>query len=191
MAEDAEQLPGVMARRVRTLRQGRAWSLDTLVRRAGVSKGVLVQIEQGQGNPSLTTLIRIADAFGVTVAQLIENAPDEEGPRVVRAGGGPLLWSDDRGSAAHLVASHDDQDHVELWTWRLAPGVEYRSEAHTAGTVELVEVRRGTLRLQLASGDLDLGAGDAARFRGDGPHAYANPGREALVFTMVVIIPAA
>ncbi|HTF47362.1 MAG TPA: helix-turn-helix transcriptional regulator, partial [Pseudonocardia sp.] len=56
-----------VAANLRGLRARRGWSLDQLARRSGVSKGVLVALEGDRGNPSLTTLCRLADAFAVSV----------------------------------------------------------------------------------------------------------------------------
>src|ERR1700759_1253210 len=72
-----------VAQHVRALRQARGWSLDELSGRSGVSKGMVVQIEAARTNPSLGTLTRVADAFGVTIARLLEPAAE----RVVRLTG--------------------------------------------------------------------------------------------------------
>jgi transcriptional regulator with XRE-family HTH domain len=62
-----------VARHVRALRQDRNWSLDELAGRSGVSRGMVVQIEGARTNPSIGTLCRLAEAFGVNLAALIES----------------------------------------------------------------------------------------------------------------------
>jgi transcriptional regulator with XRE-family HTH domain len=54
---------------IRTARQGR-YSLEQLSAKSGVSAGLLSQIERGLGNPSVTTLIKIANGLGVPVGSL-------------------------------------------------------------------------------------------------------------------------
>ena len=71
MPEPAD-IAGAVARTLQALRAERGWSLDQLAVRSGVSKGVLVAIEQGRSNPGLGTLARIGDAFGVPVTRLVE-----------------------------------------------------------------------------------------------------------------------
>lgn len=44
---------------------------------AGIAEGALSLIENGHRNPSLGTLIAIADALGVTVAKLVSPNPAE------------------------------------------------------------------------------------------------------------------
>lgn len=41
-----------------------------LARRAGIGRVTLVRIENGQQDPTVTTLVRIADALGVTPQSL-------------------------------------------------------------------------------------------------------------------------
>lgn len=47
-------------------------SLDELSRRAGVSKGALVEIEGCRANPSIALLCRLAVAMGVSVADFVD-----------------------------------------------------------------------------------------------------------------------
>lgn len=177
-----------VARNLRRLRADRAWSLDALARRSGVSKGLLVQIEQGQGNPSLTTLVRLSDAFGITVAQLIEGVSRSD-VQVVREGEAVVLWSDDRGSRAELLLGLDRHEHVELWRWHLAPGAAHRSDSHLAGTREMVYVTAGELTLELGGDTHVLRPGDSVHYPSDRQHAYRNGGPETARFEMVVIMP--
>src|SRR4029077_11516550 len=51
----------------RTLRGRKRWSLATLAERSHVSRGMLRQIEAARTNPSIGTLIQVANAFGVGV----------------------------------------------------------------------------------------------------------------------------
>lgn len=58
--------------KIRELRQGQGWSLVELARRSGVSKLAILNIEIGRhANPKLLTLCKLADAFGVSVHDLI------------------------------------------------------------------------------------------------------------------------
>src|SRR5262249_51899158 len=70
--EDQELITQAIASNVRAQRAHRGLTLDALAARSGVSRGMLVQVEQGRTNPSVSTLTRIASALGVTVARLVE-----------------------------------------------------------------------------------------------------------------------
>jgi transcriptional regulator with XRE-family HTH domain len=58
---------------IRTARAGR-YTLAALASRAGISTGLLSLIERGSGNPSFTTLIRIATALDMEPAALVAAA---------------------------------------------------------------------------------------------------------------------
>src|SRR4051795_10829878 len=89
--------------RVRQHRTARGWTLDELADRSGVSRRMLINIEHGEGNPSIATLLRISDALGVGLPVLV----DVERPlavTVTAAGQAPALWRGPRGGQALLVA---------------------------------------------------------------------------------------
>ena len=65
--EHAEAIARTIGRRVREGRTGRGWTLDVLAQRSGVSRRMLVNVEQGVTNPSIATLLRLADAFRASV----------------------------------------------------------------------------------------------------------------------------
>src|SRR5436190_24268947 len=86
----------VLARRIRGEREARSWSLADLADRAGVSKAMLSKIERAEASPTAATLSRVATAFGLTLAGLVEQV-GEGGPRLVRANEHPV-WRDPKTS---------------------------------------------------------------------------------------------
>lgn len=176
--------------RVRQERQTRGWTLDQLAAAADVSRRMLINIEQGASNPSIGLLLKLSDALGIGLPALVEPPAASAGGRTTRAGTGPVLWEGDRGGRAALVAGTRAPDVVELWDWSLAPGERYGSEAHAAGTRELLQVREGAVDLQVSEETTRLGSGDAAAFPGDVAHAYANDGDGWACFSLAVFEPA-
>ena len=174
--------------RVRQERQSRRWTLDQLAEAAGVSRRMVVNVEQGAANPSIGTLLRISDALGVGLPALVE-APEPSQVKVTRHGDGAALWSSESGGRAVLVAGAGPPDVVELWDWTLGPGDHHVSEAHTPGTKELAQVQQGTVTIEVASQLVILDAGDAVAFGGDVPHSYANPGPHPARFSLAVFEP--
>ena len=59
-----------LGRLIRSAR-GERFSLEALAARSGVSAGLLSQIERGIGNPSFQTLLRVAHALDIPVAELL------------------------------------------------------------------------------------------------------------------------
>ncbi|WP_211230586.1 helix-turn-helix domain-containing protein [Inquilinus limosus] len=189
VAGDAETATAAaVARHVAELRRARRLSLDGLARLSGVSKGMLVQIENARSNPSIATLCRVAAALGVSVAQLV----DLGGENVVRLVGpeeAARLWAGPEGGAAVLLVGSDGPDMLELWQWELKPKERHVSDPHPAGTRELLHVTAGTLLLEVEGRPHEVPAGTSALLRSDRPHAYACKGARAVRFTMAVMEP--
>src|SRR4051812_16972334 len=165
---------GVIGDRVREHRNARGWTLDELSDRSGVSRRMLINIEHGQGNPSIATLLRLSDALGVGLPVLV----DVERPRdltVTTAGEAPALWRGPSGGRALLVAGTQPPDVVELWDWTLFPVEAHSTEAHSAGTRELLLVLDGEVELRVGDRTERLGVGDSVAFAGDVAHGYATP----------------
>jgi transcriptional regulator with XRE-family HTH domain len=188
MDETTAALASVIGSRVRDERQTRRWTLDQLAQAAGVSRRMLVNVEQGVANPSVGTLLRISDALGIGLPALVE-PPESEPVKVTRRGEGAALWTGESGGRGLLVAGTGPPDVLELWDWALAPGDRHVSEAHTSGTKELLQVQQGTLTLEVADRSVTLEAGDAAAFPGDAEHSYANPGKQQARFSLAVFEP--
>src|SRR6201982_3552211 len=87
----ADTVARAIGGRVRHGRNSRGWTLDQLAGRSGVSRRMLVSIEQGTANPSIATLLLISDALGIGLPALVE-LDDQPGLRVNRAGTAPVLW---------------------------------------------------------------------------------------------------
>lgn len=174
--------------RVRQERQSRRWTLDRLAEAAGVSRRMVVNVEQGAANPSVGTLLRLSDALGVGLPALVE-PPEPKPVKVTRRGEGAALWSSESGGRGVLVAGTEPPDVVELWDWTLGPGDAHVSEAHTPGTKELLQVQEGMVTLDVADQSVILDAGDAVAFPGDVAHSYANPGTQPTRFSLAVFEP--
>jgi transcriptional regulator with XRE-family HTH domain len=185
---DPEAVATAVARNTHRLRTARGWSLDQLATRSGVSKGMLVHLEQARTNPSLGTLCKVAETLGVSLAVLVE-LHEVPAVRVVQPHEVVELWAGCEGSSGTLLAGSDERDHLELWRWTLAPGDGHRSEPHAAGTREMVHVLGGTLTLEVEGTGHDVPAGGAAVFPADRAHAYRNDGTQPTSFVMVVLQP--
>lgn len=67
-----------LAIRLRLERDRRHWSLADLARQSSVSKAMLSRIERREASPTAQTLVRIASAFNITLADLLTFAPIED-----------------------------------------------------------------------------------------------------------------
>lgn len=179
------QLIEIVSSRIRDRRRDQRLSLDRLATLAGVSKGMLVQIEQGQANPSIATLCKVAAALGASVADLVQVAGGHPA-EVMPAASPRLLWRGPKGGSATLLVGSAGPDMLELWSWELRPGERYDAPAHPEGTQELLHVVRGRLALAFGEVSYVIETGGSAVAQTDRPHAYACDGKRPAHFTMVV-----
>ncbi len=182
-----ERVTAEIASRVRAERAQHRWTLDELSARSGVSRRLLVQLEHAEANPSLATLLKLAAALGITLTELLSAEPEAEPVAVVSGQSAMTLWSTPAGSTARLLVSHGP---LELWSWTLTPGDRRISEPHRPGSLELLSVQTGTVRLDVGNHHVDVRAGDSAWFDATRVHAYINSGTAPATFTLVVLEPA-
>jgi len=74
-------LASVIGSRVKQQRQVRGWTLDQLAETAGVSRRMVANVEQGEANPSVRTLLRLSDALGIGLPALVAPAPSAAAAR--------------------------------------------------------------------------------------------------------------
>jgi transcriptional regulator with XRE-family HTH domain len=189
--DDADSIAAVVGRRVRDARNQRRWTLDELANRSGVSRRMVINIEQGAMNPSIATLLRISDALGIGLPALVETDSTPHSPVVTRAGNGVRLWEGAGGGSAVLTVGTHPPDVLELWDWSLGPGDLHESEPHSAGTREQLVVISGKMEVRVADTTTQLGPGDAMSFRGDVAHSYgcAADARKPVRFILSVFEP--
>ena len=181
-----DRMPQAVGRRVREARTTRGLTLDQLADRSGVSRRMIVNVEAGSSNASITTLLRLATALQVPLGDLVGESPRGGTCVVTSAVDRRPLWQGPEGGTAVLVSS---EGMLELWDWTLHPDEEYASDAHSPGTRELLHVQAGRLRLRIGDESHDLGPGDGASFAADTPHAYSCLGRRPVLFAMTVLEP--
>lgn len=182
---DVATVSQAVSDRIKSWRKSQKLSLDELSRRAGVSKGMLVEIEKGAANPSIAILCKIAAALGVSVADIvsISHSPDAW---LIENSEMPVLWQGEQGGSAQLLAGTRGPDMIELWRWQMFAGEVFSSTGHSSGTLELLHVEQGTLALTVGEQTLVIQQGCAAVARTDMPHAYASADDQPVIFTMTV-----
>ncbi|MET9465994.1 helix-turn-helix domain-containing protein [Streptomyces sp. NPDC006544] len=185
---DLEQLTQALARNLKRWRAERGFTLEALATRAGVSRGMIIQIEQARTNPSVGTTVKLADALGVSITTLLDHDRSPQ-VRVVLPGQGVRMWSTVGGSGASMLLGDDRRGPVEMWTYHLEPGEGAASDPHPSGTFEMLHVTAGELTLVVADERYAVPAGGAVSFEANAPHAYRNEGPVPMEMTMAVSIP--
>jgi transcriptional regulator with XRE-family HTH domain len=183
---DPNAVTAAVGRNVRSLRQARGWTLAALAARSGVSKGLVVELEQGRTNPSVVTVCRLATALGVGLAQLLELG-DEPELRIVSSDEAVRLWSGAEGGWGDFLVGSQHPAKAELWDWTLEPRDAYEGQIHPEGSRELLYVLKGEITLVLDRHRTALPERTAALYTADRPHRIENLGAVPACLIMVFV----
>jgi transcriptional regulator with XRE-family HTH domain len=183
VSEPAEAINRHLGSRVKNLRTQRGWSLEALAGASGVSRSMLSQIEREQANPTLAVTLRIAQAFGMTLGDLLEMPSATSSVTVIRAEDHAYHYRSDKNCRIRTLSPLNLEKDVEFYEVQLQPGGALRSAPHFEGTREFLTVQKGQVRVESGEDSETLGPGDSANYRADVPHAIINAGRtEAVIF---------
>jgi transcriptional regulator with XRE-family HTH domain len=173
--------------RLRDIRRLRHATLKTIADRAGVSESFLSQVERGRASASIASLRRIANALGVSVADLFE--PDgPPRPRVLRKDERPSLAFGVLGRK--LLLTPQPLQHLEVFVGELDPGGSTGPEPYAHGdSEELFVVIAGTVQLELGGDQHDLEAGDSIDYLSSTPHRVTNVGEERAEVMWIISPP--
>lgn len=183
LARMDEGLTARVGERVRQRRLANGWTLDAAAARLGISRRLLVQLEAGEANPSLATLLAVAEGFGIALVELLAEPAAQRitvQPDNRRA---PALWHGPAGGVARLLVAADG---LELWGWVLQPGEARRSDPHRAGSREALTVTDGSVTVEVGGERVVLRRGQSAAWAADVEHRYANDGARPARFTLAV-----
>ncbi|EFQ62569.1 transcriptional regulator, XRE family with cupin sensor domain [Pseudomonas fluorescens WH6] len=173
-----------VSQNVRRLRHAADLSQTALSEKSGVSRRMLVAIEAGEKNVSLSTLDRVAEALEVAFSDLIQ-APDAPDHSRINE----LAWAGEiPGSKAVLLAKATARREVELWEMRLEPGDCYSPDPDPEGWSVQLFVFEGCLTLLLGDEEKQVAAGEFFMFASRQVHGYRNEGDVAVSFVRNVVI---
>jgi transcriptional regulator with XRE-family HTH domain len=171
MSTKLDNLEMRLARRIKTERESRHWSLDDLAGRSGVSKAMISKVERGESSPTAALLGRLSGAFGLTISTLLARA-EGAASRLKRASE-QTVWRDPATGYLRTAVSPEGSKVIDLVRCELPPGasVAYPASSYTfidqqvwmlKGRLHFIE---GAETHELCSGDcLQLGSPVDCRF---------------------------
>ncbi|MFZ0627249.1 MAG: cupin domain-containing protein [Acidimicrobiia bacterium] len=158
---------------IRRARSGR-FTVEQLAATAGVSMGSLSQIERGKGNPSFSTLQKIADALDLRIGDLVEASnPSPTGPMVVRRRDRARLQMGYDGLVYELITPNL-RGSLEMLQTSIPPGFSNRSNPFQHQGEECVLVVEGEVTVGVGETTQQLTAGDAITYDPYQPHWWTN-----------------
>lgn len=160
------------------LRKEKKLSIRALSEMAGVSTGMISQIERGHASPSLRSLRMLGAAMHVPVSIFFSSTKvrPEEGKYIVRRDKRQLLKLS--GSVMKELMSPSTLELLEIFNVTLQPGGESGPEPYSHAGEKAGIIISGSLELWLDGKPYHLEQGDTCQFQGAIPHRYCNRGQE-------------
>jgi transcriptional regulator with XRE-family HTH domain len=178
--------------RIRALRKEQSLSLRVLADRSNLSVGFLSQVERGLSSIALSSLHSVADALGVSLANLFEERPPETLPNDDKTVVFTITRAVDRprrtvssGRHYELLSARASGLVLEPMLVYIEPGGTREAAAPHAGE-EFAYVLSGELIYEVAGEEHRLGPGDSLYLRSTAPHTFFNDGDETTVVVSVV-----
>lgn len=173
---DAMRLGAALAQ----VRIQRGLSQSQISRLAGVSPSAISQAERGQRGLSVSTLMRLATALGVSLDALVVGQADP-GYRI-RGRTAPH-----RGGASRVALVDSGENDFRLYEFRLDPGAHGTPPAHPRGT-EIVLLGQGLLMVTMTDGSTPvIREGEALVAQGTGVADWKNLDEDQAIGFWIVV----
>ena len=173
VAGNGKSLDRYLGNVIRELRLKDNLTIAEVAAQAGISRGMVSKIENGQVSTSLETLSKIAQALGVSLAHLFRhyNMPSG-GAQLVRTGEGKevVRRGTRRGHTYHLLAyDQGPKKTFEPFLITMDDASEVFPTFEHPGT-EFIHMLKGRIEYRHGLQTYILEPGDSLTFRGDIPH---------------------
>ena len=170
------------------MRLERSLTLEDLSRTAGVSKSMLSQIEREKANPTIAVAWRLANALGVSIAELLSSeTPKIDTIRMLEPHETPTLPGEHAGYVLKILGPMELAGRFEWYELSLAPGGALVSNPHDPGATEHLTLLQGSVEVEVDGIKKKLKIGGTARYEADKNHAIRNLGKTEVKALMVVI----
>ncbi|MDX6584501.1 MAG: hypothetical protein QOI10_3685 [Solirubrobacterales bacterium] len=165
-----EPVVGAIGPKVRALRLERGLSLQQLAHAADVSAAAVHKVERGDMVPTITTLLKLADALQTPIRHFVETGSADEPLAVHTRWVGPAPAAPGSTAISGSSARFRSTGSVT----RVAAGGRHKGQRRPGET--LVVVVSGSLAITVADEAYTVAAGESLHFPTHVEHAWSNPG---------------
>jgi transcriptional regulator with XRE-family HTH domain len=172
---------------LRSLREARGLSQEQMAKLAGIPRPTWTHLESGAANPTLSVLVKVANALQVRLEELI--GPPKSAAKLYPAN---TLMVRRRGDVRVRKLLPETIAGLEIERMEMPKGSHLVGVPHTPGTREYLTAEIGSVELSVSGETYVLEPGDVVVFRGDQKHGYRNPGRATCVaYSVIAFAPVA
>jgi transcriptional regulator with XRE-family HTH domain len=180
----------VMERRIaegiKKRREELGFSTNDLALRSGVSRAMVSKIERLEVSPTAALLGRLCNGLGITLSSLIAGAEKIAGSPIARENEQPVWRDPDTGLLRTMVSPRNTGSRVEIVHVELPGGAKVRYDAQRHAYDQHLLILQGKLTWSSQREEIELNAGDCMRSSVDVEHVFANSGRNACKYLVVI-----
>ncbi|EPZ45588.1 cupin domain-containing protein [Alicyclobacillus acidoterrestris] len=158
-------------KRIRMLRQENQMTLQELSEKSGLSISFLSQVERGNSSLTITSLQRIAEAFGIPISSLFETVENKN--FIVKVDDQKPFKIEGTSMTYIRLAGNFAGRNLEPMIVELEPNQSILTKYAHPGE-EFYYVLEGKILLQVDDKDYVLGVGDALHFPSSIQHSMEN-----------------
>jgi transcriptional regulator with XRE-family HTH domain len=162
-------------------------SLETLAAAAGLSAGLISQLERGLGNPSFLTLRRLAAALQVPLGHFLQGP--QTGPMLVRADQRKRLRLPTEHGLVYELLTPGVGGTLEVLRSQIPSGFDNRDQPFRHAGEECVHVLSGTLQVGIGRRRFELAEGDSITYDSSLAHWWVNASGAGAVIIGAVTPP--
>lgn len=144
---------------------------------------MIIAVESGDANISLSSLDKLAAAMGIGFVDLVRD-PERQSSTDVNE----VTW---RGNGAQsegvLLGTAPARHETQMWIWTLENGERYDAEPDPEGWHEMILVIEGTLTLTLSGSEKAYPAGTFAIYSSAQKYSYSNTQSQIARFVRNVV----
>lgn len=184
--EESDRIARYLALNLQELRKAKGWTQQSLAKISQVPRSTITHLESGTGNPSLSNLIKIADALAIGLEELL--AQPRSSVRLFKAE--EIPWVEKaKGQVIVRKILPERPRGVTIDRMEILPGGYMGGIPHILGCKEYFCPQQGEFEVVVGGERYQVRRGDVLAFPGDQKHAYRNAG-SSMAVAISVVVPA-
>lgn len=177
MTAELKRVVSDIGPKIKTLRTDRGLSLQALGQRADVSAAAIHKIEQSGMVPTITTLLKLANALDRPIAYFVGEDTKDEPTLFTPADEKRPIYTSHTGIELFGVSGPYDQFSLAGALATVIPGASSGEKSLRHPGEELIYLLEGALEFVVDNKTYLLAPGDAIHFRAQQLHTWRNPGK--------------
>jgi transcriptional regulator with XRE-family HTH domain len=179
-----------LGEKIKYLRTEKSLSLKDLSGRSGISAAAIHKIESNGIIPTITTMMKIADALGRDVNHFIEQAKEDKDVVFVSAKEREPILTFKKGLELNGISAKKYGDFIMTAAYAiLEVGASSGKKPMKHKGEELVYCLQGKVEFQMKGETYILGPGDSLNFRTQLDHKWKNVGDKKAKLIWVLAVP--